>query len=287
MKKIINTIVALGIILSSSGAYAQQPLLTSAPAQAAYRIVIDGTDLPAGGVYTEGKNIMLPLRSVAEKLGFKVEWDGETQSVSLDNGEVNTKIRIGEDRYYMASSKAIGMSAPTVLGAAPVNKNGTTFVPAEMFNILNCGEAFTVENNVITFKNEDNGTQIPNPLKDYESIAEAEKAVGFKTLTSSALPNGYKLSYIGTISDEVFQLFYSNDKNEIVYRMAKGSDDISGDYNVYKTTKTLKINNLDVTFRENGETTSAFWKNGEYTFSLSSNTVLGEKAFTDFIKGLK
>lgn len=287
MKKIINTIVALGIILSSSGAYAQRPLLTSAPKQAAYRIVIDGTDLPAGGVYTEGKNIMLPLRSVAEKLGFKVEWDGETQSVSLDNGEVNTKIRIGEDSYYMASSQAIGMSAPTALGAAPVNKNGTTFVPAEMFNILNCGEAFTVENNVITFKNEDNGTQIPNPLKDYESIAEAEKAVGFKTLTSSALPDGYKLSYIGTISDEVFQLFYSNDKNEIIYRMAKGSDDISGNYNVYKTTKTLKINNLDVTFRENGETTSALWKNGEYTFSFSSNTVLGEKAVTDFIKGLK
>ena len=287
MKKIINIIVALGITLSSSGAYAQRPLLTSAPEQAAYRIVIDGTDLPAGGVYTEGKNIMLPLRSVAEKLGFKVEWDGETQSVSLDNGEVNTKIRIGEDSYYMASSKAIGMSAPTALGAAPVNKNGTTFVPAEMFNILNCGEAFTVENNVITFKNEDNGTQIPNPLKDYESIAEAEKAVGFKTLTSSALPDGYKLSYIGTISDEVFQLFYSNDKNEIIYRMAKGSDDISGDYNVYKTTKTLKINNLDVTFRENGETTSALWKNGEYTFSLSSNTALGGKAVTDFIKNLK
>ncbi len=42
----------------------------------------------------------------------------------------------GTDSYYMASSTAIGMSAPTALGAAPVLKNDVTYVPAELFNIL-------------------------------------------------------------------------------------------------------------------------------------------------------
>lgn len=42
----------------------------------------------------------------------------------------------GTDSYYMVSSTAIGMSAPTALGVAPVLKNDVTYVPAELFNIL-------------------------------------------------------------------------------------------------------------------------------------------------------
>ena len=263
MKKVISVILTCGLLTTGAAAFAEggELLLTAAPEQKEYSIVINNEKLDLGEskVFESEKNIMLPLRKVAEKLGFKVEWNDERKGVTLDDGTVNTTVYIGEDTYYMASSIAIGMSAPTPLGTAPVLKNSTTYVPAELFNVLNCGEAYTVKGNVITFKKAED-VQIPNPLKEYKSVAEAKSAVGFEAKIPTKLPQGYELAYIGTISDETFELTYENGENEITYRTAKGKDDISGDYNVYDDITTEQINGETVTIRSRGEKSySAFW----------------------------
>lgn len=286
MKKVISVILTCGLLTTGAAAFAEggELLLTAAPEQKEYSIVINNEKLDLGEskVFESEKNIMLPLRKVAEKLGFKVEWNDERKGVTLDDGTVNTRVYIGEDTYYMASSIAIGMSAPTPLGTAPVLKNSTTYVPAELFNVLNCGEAYTVKGNVITFKKAED-VQIPNPLKEYKSVAEAKSAVGFEAKIPTKLPQGYELAYIGTISDETFELTYENGKNEITYRTAKGKDDISGDYNVYKETKNIKAGKLDVLFRANAETASAVWQDGDFTFSVYADKAITEKEMTDII----
>lgn len=55
---------------------------------------------------------MVPLRAVAEPLGFTVTWDNG--SVLVDNGTIHTKVTIGVDRYTITTSKEtlVGMSAP-------------------------------------------------------------------------------------------------------------------------------------------------------------------------------
>lgn len=286
MKKVISVILTCGLLTTGAAAFAEggDLLLTAAPEQKEYSIVINNEKLDLGEskVFESEKNIMLPLRKVAEKLGFKVEWNDERKGVTLDDGTVNTTVYIGEDTYYMASSIAIGMSAPTPLGTAPVLKNSTTYVPAELFNVLNCGEAYTVKDNVITFKKAED-VQIPNPLKEYKSVAEAKSAVGFEAKIPTKLPQGYELAYIGTISDETFELTYENGENEITYRTAKGKDDISGDYNVYKETKNIKAGKLDVLFRANAETASAVWQDGDFTFSVYADKAITEKEMTDII----
>ncbi len=286
MKKVISVILTCGLLTTGAAAFAEggELLLTAAPEQKEYSIVINNEKLDLGEskVFESEKNIMLPLRKVAEKLGFKVEWNDERKGVTLDDGTVNTTVYIGEDTYYMASSIAIGMSAPTPLGTAPVLKNSTTYVPAELFNVLNCGEAYTVKDNVITFKKAED-VQIPNPLKEYKSVAEAKSAVGFEAKIPTKLPQGYELAYIGTISDETFELSYENGENEITYRTAKGKDDISGDYNVYKETKNIKAGKLDVLFRANAETASAVWQDGDFTFSVYADKAITEKEMTDII----
>lgn len=286
MKKVISVILTCGLLTTGATAFAEggELLLTAAPEQKEYSIVINNEKLDLGEskVFESEKNIMLPLRKVAEKLGFKVEWNDERKGVTLDDGTVNTTVYIGEDTYYMASSIAIGMSAPTPLGTAPVLKNSTTYVPAELFNVLNCGEAYTVKDNVITFKKAED-VQIPNPLKEYKSVAEAKSAVGFEAKIPTKLPQGYELAYIGTISDETFELSYENGENEITYRTAKGKDDISGDYNVYKETKNIKAGKLDVLFRANAETASAVWQDGDFTFSVYADKAITEKEMTDII----
>lgn len=129
MKKFISMVLVCGLLTSSAAVFAEDIALTAE--NSAYSVTVNGgkLDLGKNTVFTSGKQTMLPLRATAEKLGFKVTWDGKDRAIKLDNGEVNTRIHIGTDSYYMASSTAIGMSAPVL-------KNDVTYVPAELFNIL-------------------------------------------------------------------------------------------------------------------------------------------------------
>lgn len=291
MKKFICTILACGILASAAAVYAEEPMVIAPAPTSGYSIVIENDTLDLGGdtVYELNKHMMVPLRAVAEKLGFKVEWDGENQGISLNNGEVKTIVYIGEDSYYMSSATAIGMSAPTPLGAAPVLKNGTTYVPADMFNILYCDDVVSVKDNVITIKtdNDDEIIGMPNPFVEYKTVDEAKKVLPFSAVIPSNIPNGYELETVSVMSNEMLQLIYKNGDKEIMYRVEKGSDDISGDYNVYKDIKTVKAGDAQVKVRKSEERMSAIWTNGELTFALSSDGNLTEKEITDIISSIK
>lgn len=294
MKKFICTVLACGILTSAAAVYADEPMVIApAPTSSSYSVVIENNTLDLGGetVYELNKHMMVPLRTVAEKLGFKVKWDGECQGISLDNGEVNTIVYIGQDNYYMASSTAIGMSAPTALGVAPVLKNGTTYVPADMFNILYCEDVVSVKDNVITIKtdndnNEEEIVGMPNPFVEYKTVDEAQKVLPFSAVVPSNV-KGYELENVSVMSNEMLQLIYKNGDKELKYRMEKGSDDISGDYNEYKDIKTVKVGDVEVKVRKSEETMSTIWTNGDLTFSLYSNGNLTEKDITDIISSIK
>ena len=294
MKKFICTVLACGILTSAAAVYADEPMVIApAPTSSSYSVVIENNTLDLGGetVYEWNKHMMVPLRTVAEKLGFKVNWDGECQGISLDNGEVNTIVYIGQDNYYMASSTAIGMSAPTALGVAPALKNGTTYVPADMFNILYCEDVVSVKDNVITIKtdndnNEEEIVGMPNPFVEYKTVDEAQKVLPFSAVVPSNV-KGYELKNVSVMSNEMLQLIYKNGDKEITYRVEKGSDDISGDYNEYKDIKTVKVGDVEVKVRKSEETMSTIWTNGDLTFSLYSNGNLTEKDITDIISSIK
>lgn len=285
MKKIICTILACGALVSS---------ITAASASAGtYTVTADGknVDLGANAVYQTGDNLMIPVRAVAESLGFTVEWNAERGGITLDNGTVNTTVYLNEDTYYMASSKAIGMSAPTSLGAAPELKNSVTFVPAKMFNILYCDEnAVTVDGNAIKIssKDEDGGNlQMPNPFTSYGTIDEAKKALSFVPSIPEVIPNGYAIDEIQTLSDNFVQIFYKKGDSEILYRTAKGTDDISGDYNIYTDIKTVKIGDAEVTMRKSGKTASIIWTSGDFSYSLYADGGLTDKELSDIISNIR
>ncbi len=294
MKKFICTVLACGILTSAAAVYADEPMVIApAPTSSSYSVVIENNTLDLGGetVYELNKHMMVPLRTVAEKLGFKVKWDGECQGISLDNGEVNTIVYISQDNYYMASSTAIGMSAPTALGVAPALKNGTTYVPADMFNILYCEDVVSVKDNVITIKtdndnNEEEIVGMPNPFVEYKTVDEAQKVLPFSAVVPSNV-KGYELKNVSVMSNEMLQLIYKNGDKEFTYRVEKGSNDISGDYNEYKDIKTVKVGDVEIKVRKSEETMSTIWTNGDLTFSLYSNGNLTEKDITDIISSIK
>lgn len=182
--------------MSTAACFAEKEPMVISPAPAAYGVTADGKTLDFGKdvPFTENGVIMVPVRKTAEALGFTVTWDGEHKGVKLDNGEVNTIIYIGTDSYYMASSTAIGMSAPESLGAAPVLKDSVTYAPAGLFGVLYCNkDAVKVDGNLITISKSE-GRQHSDSQSFHEvcsSVVEAKKALDFDAKLPSYIPAGY------------------------------------------------------------------------------------------------
>lgn len=119
-------------------------------------IKVNGTVLESEKSFVRNGKIMLPLRTVAEKLGFKVTWNQEDYTCEIDDGIVKTLVQIGYDRYYKASSKALGLTAPMRFGVSPMLINGVTYVPSELFNLVYSNpEAVKLENNTININKMD------------------------------------------------------------------------------------------------------------------------------------
>lgn len=66
--------------------------------------------------------VMIPLREIAEKLGYKLVWDKDNLSTELTKEAQWTKVIIGEDNYNFAKMMV-------ELGAAPELKEAKTYVP--------------------------------------------------------------------------------------------------------------------------------------------------------------
>ena len=117
---------------------------------------------------------------------------------------------------------------------------------------------------------EESMMQIPNPFMEYGSLGDAEKAVGFDFTVPEGI-NGTAEYVYRVMNGEMMEIICRNAAGEEVarFRKAKGSDDISGDYNEYSDVRT--DNSLkNITYRgENGMFTGAIWVEGEYTFALS------------------
>lgn len=96
-------------------------------------IVVNGKELALGvddRIESNGNTLMLPLRVIAESLGYNVAWDEETKTVELQNGaRTMATMTIG--------SKTYGKFKMAVhLDYAPEIVNGKTLVPVEFFTNL-------------------------------------------------------------------------------------------------------------------------------------------------------
>ena len=98
-------------------------------------IVVHGTIIEAAAPYISNGVVMVPLRAIAESLGYDVNWDNVTRSVRLG---VATHLWIGRDEYH------VGRMAPISLGTAPELTNNLTFVPLNFFRDVVTGQVVYV-----------------------------------------------------------------------------------------------------------------------------------------------
>lgn len=316
MKKQAVTMLMAGILAGGTmqGVFAEEPILIApaptdditviAPAPTESEdivgvpeITVDGEKLDLSKLnvsqymYTENENTLVPIRVIAEKMGYTVSWDDKEKEVKVGNDEWEVVFNIGVDSYYGVTKikDAVGMTAPQSYGVLPKIADNTTYVPAKMFELM--GYEFSSVGQFASFTKagtkEEESVQIPNPIKEYNTVDEAKKAVAFTVLMPDAMPEGYVFAGVSTINDELFQISYKNGDNEILYRTAEGAEDISGDYNVYKNEKSLKIAGIDVTIKGNEGAAKAVWTKDGLTYSIYADKEISEQDITNIIASIR
>lgn len=112
---------------------------------------------------------------------------------------------------------------------------------------------------------------MPNPFTDFDTLAEAEKQTGFYITLPDAIGSSDKRIY-RAMNDEMLEVVYVNGEDETGrVRKARGSEDISGDYNEYAETETVSVGGIDVLLKGDAELVKlAVWTNDGYAYSVSS-----------------
>ena len=110
-------------------------------------------------------------------------------------------------------------------------------------------------------------TQIPNPFTELASKEEAETLVGFDLRTPDL--SGGDAVYRVDKDGKLIELLYTSGEDELRFRKAEGTGDISGDYNDYPTVVTTEVDGSSVTMKGENETFFlAIWENDGYTYSV-------------------
>jgi hypothetical protein len=114
-------------------------------------IVVNGKIIDAQAPYWlnagYGKDvIMVPLRAVAEELGYDVSWNEDLESIQLGN---NIQLWIGNYQVYR------GRMAPIELTAEPVIFENRTYVPIDFFRNVLGQYAYTFEGQIVIETNSD------------------------------------------------------------------------------------------------------------------------------------
>jgi hypothetical protein len=105
-------------------------------------VVVENVRIDAPVPYvSEDGIVMVPLRAVAEALGYTVGWDEKTGNVTVG---IAMTLTVGRDYYTFAKM------APIELGTAPVIVDGRTFVPLHFFrDVMGLNNAYVLEGQVV------------------------------------------------------------------------------------------------------------------------------------------
>lgn len=131
--------------------------------------------------------------------------------------------------------------------------------------------------------------QIPDPWQACDSLEEAGKLAGFSFTAPEAL-DGFDEKYISAIENDIAQVIFSNGDNseaEVTFRKGVGDEDVSGDYNEYKTVETQQIDGKTVTVKSNdGVIYTALWSDGGYSYSIFARTGMSAEQMSSWIQAL-
>lgn len=140
--------------------------------------------------------------------------------------------------------------------------------------------------------NEGGKVEISNSWVVYETMDEAENVAGFDVSVPETVGEytARIISVNTSFEPTTIEVYYSNSDdsvNGVRIRKAPGSQDISGDFNVYEKTYDVKIEERDVTMKGNGDVVSlAIWTENNYTYSLYVSTGISNETMIEIVSNI-
>ncbi len=127
-----------------------------------------------------------------------------------------------------------------------------------------------------------------NPFVDCKTLEDAAGIAGF----TLAVPNkvgGHSITLIQAVDKKMVQVFYNdNSGKRTIIRKAPGREDISGDYNKYEKTESVKVGNYTVVMKSSaGKVHNATWGEGAYSFAIMSDAGLNPAEVKTIIPVIK
>lgn len=118
--------------------------------------------------------------------------------------------------------------------------------------------------------------QVTNPIVQSEDLEALQSAAPFELSVPTELPEGWKVESASLIMGSLAQVVYTDGTDTITYRMAEGTEDVSGDYNAYPWTEEAELDGITVTLKGQQEDAVllAVWNDGEYSYAISCSAPL-------------
>lgn len=124
-------------------------------------------------------------------------------------------------------------------------------------------------------------------IVELEDTAALSEAVGFPIEDLTSLPFEVRQATYCSYFNDFAEIDYTGDGQSLSYRKAKGTEDISGDWNEYLNEKHLTVNNWDILLKGNSEKyTLAVWTDGTYAYALSFEQEVTEEEITAIISSM-
>lgn len=130
---------------------------------------------------------------------------------------------------------------------------------------------------------EGENVQIPNPFVDCDTVEEAEDLCGMKISVPDSI-SGYGEKSISVMDKQMIQVMFTNDNDDMTFRKAFGSDDISGDYNEYSEKLTENVDGTDIEIRGNdGKYCGTVWQKDGYAYSVFSRNGISKEDMLHYV----
>ncbi len=127
-----------------------------------------------------------------------------------------------------------------------------------------------------------------NGMEVLDSAEELSRVLGFPVTDITEIPFEVQNTEYTNGWNEFAQIVYQGENSEILFRKARGANDISGDYNTYEDVKTITINHAEVTLKGESESYSlAIWQQDGFSYSLSMEPCGSEEVFAKMIQSIQ
>ena len=123
------------------------------------------------------------------------------------------------------------------------------------------------------------------PFHQVDTLAALSDAVGFPVTEVSKLPFDPVSTTYTAYDEGLAEITYTGSGGQTAtYRQSCGSEDNSGDYNLYPDTQALPEQNATLKGQD-GLYTLALWTDGTYTYSLRLSSALSADAWQALLDG--